>query len=547
MRSLYLPRPRGWTVTPDGEVLPPSPGGIACGLFGHGMGHPIGQSPGSPTDELIRALGGGWFDANVSATLTPATQPTWTNADFSAWTGAYPDETLTGWVKAPSPGTVANHIANSPAGSLNITSDGTYTAASLANATITGNRYQFGIACTAFASGSVTVSGSAANYLTVTALGNYAAEATADNTTLSVKRAVACDASVDNLTGSNLSQVSWKPKLAAPLNLLADGDAEDPTSALWIDGTATWSKVAGARTGGSGSRIARLTRNTGTNGYQSCMFAGRTYRIRGWARGDGTASPRLYDGTYFWDGTSSTDWQYFDVIHVAAGPLLYFIVNAVAGAVDWDDVTVEDVTDPCGVLANTTAANQWWLSQTLVNGRRVLQLADTDVGLSSLPASAWRFLHCGSGGALPRFMLTIPLRELTTTSTRTLIDTTGGAQPGIYAFVTNTGQIVVAFYNAAAAPIQTFTSAAGFIVAGSTACITIWADGTSLGVLRDNTTVIGPTAMTFVPQTGIPAAFRVGGTQECLLAQVIPIAGYKDDTSRDAHHREICGQMGIAA
>lgn len=53
---------------------------------------------------------------------------------------------------------------------------------------------------------------------------------------------------------------------------------------------------------------------------QNCMIDGRSYRITGWARGDGTYAPRVKDtSTTLWTGTSSTTWQSFDVTWVNSG------------------------------------------------------------------------------------------------------------------------------------------------------------------------------------------------------------------------------------
>lgn len=74
-----------------------------------------------------------------------------------------------------------------------------------------------------------------------------------------------------------------------------------------------------------------------------------TYTFSGWARGDGTCNPTLYNHTnLLWTGTSSTSWQYFSVTFTHDYSNGYFYLRTSGGAsgnyTEWDDLEliVED-------------------------------------------------------------------------------------------------------------------------------------------------------------------------------------------------------------
>ena len=90
--------------------------------------------------------------------------------------------------------------------------------------------------------------------------------------------------------------------------------------------------------------------------YQSILVSGNTYRITGWARGDGTAIPKFSDGiTNFWIGISSVNWQYFDVTFVSGSTFLEMLgIGMGAGNhVEFDDIIVTPYD-------NATITNGTW-------------------------------------------------------------------------------------------------------------------------------------------------------------------------------------------
>jgi len=147
----------------------------------------------------------------------------------------------------------------------------------------------------------------------------------------------------------------------AEQQLLADGDMEDADTSAWTAiNSATLSKESGAAE--DGARITRVTYGglSAPSEAQTVLTIGKTYRVTGWTRGDGTASPRVADsGTPLWTGTTSTDWQFFDVVFVALTNQIRLrsICPTPAGDyTEWDDVVVTEYT------GETTNAEQQLLA-----------------------------------------------------------------------------------------------------------------------------------------------------------------------------------------
>jgi hypothetical protein len=132
--------------------------------------------------------------------------------------------------------------------------------------------------------------------------------------------------------------------------LVSDGDME----AANVD---SWDAYAGATINKQWRRVLdglRVLRATNTLGYggarQTILEVGKTYRVNGWARGNGTSVPSLYVGsnTVAWTGTSSTSWQYFDVVATADAYAFVTLYNtgAATNYVEFDNVSVREVIEP---------------------------------------------------------------------------------------------------------------------------------------------------------------------------------------------------------
>ena len=479
----------------------------------------------SPTQSLIAQFGGFWADPNYGGAAGMAAQPVIPGA---GWSGA-------SWA-----GSGLGPYTHTPGATTDLT-----------NAVlIVGNRYSitFTVAVTA---GSVTCkAGTAAGTARSTA-GTFTEELICAGSTGAIftpSNDFAGTVTVVSIV--DLSIVSLTPRYAAALNCLADGDCEDSGTAAWTQNPALCaSKTAG--------RLRVTTTGTYGYAYQLATIVGRRFRIRGRAWGDGVDGvPRIYcGGALVWNGTPSTTEQAIDATFVANSTDVRAYVRAELGAggfADFDNLVLTDVSTPAGILAQSTAADQPWLPSTTVNGRRVLRFADTDVLLGSLAAPAWRFLHCGSGGTLPRWIYNRNLNSSSLAAINTILRTyAAGTKAGVWVYVTTAGAITVTWYDATGAVLQTAASANGAVVAGTAYAITVWVDGTSFGVLKNGADAIAATAMTFTPDMTLPSNYQSGngtGTPIVgLCSNEVLVAGYRDAASTLALHREQASQWGIAA
>jgi hypothetical protein len=153
-----------------------------------------------------------------------------------------------------------------------------------------------------------------------------------------------------------------------PADPLVDGNMEAAGVGSWgVYNFATNTKQGAARTGAQCLRVAGAGVQCAAT--QAALVAGNTYRIRGYARSDGTAVPSVGDGSVVnrhWVGTNDTAWQPFDVTVVQVATFLYLTKNAAAGTyVEFDDITITPrnasrLTDLTGLghhLDQATAAN----------------------------------------------------------------------------------------------------------------------------------------------------------------------------------------------
>ena len=127
-------------------------------------------------------------------------------------------------------------------------------------------------------------------------------------------------------------------------NRFRDGDMEDTGTTEWTSvNSAVLSKATGTPHGGS--RCLRVTHGGVASPGASQTFAPyTTYRITGWARGDGTSSPvALGGGASVWTGTTSASWQAFDVTFtVTASGVIHLggSSGTTGNYTEWDDVTL---------------------------------------------------------------------------------------------------------------------------------------------------------------------------------------------------------------
>jgi hypothetical protein len=124
-------------------------------------------------------------------------------------------------------------------------------------------------------------------------------------------------------------------------NNLLDGDMEATGTTAWSVNAGTLAKVSPGR---SGTRCMEVSR-TSVNCYlypTTAVPIGTVCRLRGWARGDGSGSPSIFDSvTLLWAGTSSTDWQYYDVTYTATGVLGWYVIGSNGNKIYVDDVYLD--------------------------------------------------------------------------------------------------------------------------------------------------------------------------------------------------------------
>lgn len=147
---------------------------------------------------------------------------------------------------------------------------------------------------------------------------------------------------------------------------LVDGNMEAVGTDDWtIGGNTTATKETASPHSGT-RNMKLLAQAVGGLAYpqarQAVLTVGKKYRVTGWARSDGTETPYITDGITRWTGTTSTDWQYFDVTFVAGtvNIIYVFTITDPGGTefVEFDDLTVFEVLDQTNNLG--TAGNATW-------------------------------------------------------------------------------------------------------------------------------------------------------------------------------------------
>jgi hypothetical protein len=100
-----------------------------------------------------------------------------------------------------------------------------------------------------------------------------------------------------------------------------------------------------------GFQVLNVTRTVASFGdaRQSILTIGKTYRVTGWARGDGSHLPSVaYQNSTVWSGTISQEWQRIDATAEVVGGNLLRLVNFFSsgdGYVEFDDISVVEVLD----------------------------------------------------------------------------------------------------------------------------------------------------------------------------------------------------------
>lgn len=147
----------------------------------------------------------------------------------------------------------------------------------------------------------------------------------------------------------NITVTEYIPPVKnAEETLLIDGDMERT-------GVSDWSAIRATLTkedDGAGGQVLRLTSSADPAqqvAIQNVGMLGKTVRVTGRARSDGTLVPRLGDLTNGnrWVGSTSVNWQYFDIIFVAQNDNIAPNTNLLEGNyAEFDNIIVTEYTPP---------------------------------------------------------------------------------------------------------------------------------------------------------------------------------------------------------
>jgi hypothetical protein len=175
------------------------------------------------------------------------------------------------------------------------------------------------------------------------------------------------------------------------------------TTAWSTSGSPVLSKESGSPNG-TGSQVMRITQNVTGDPYfyQNTATIGSTYRIKGWARGDGTSNPYIPGGV--WSGTSSTTWQYFDEEFTATSTRFRFYKGtANAGWCEWDSLTVKEVTTSNDItltargVARSRDADHWTSFFENITSPLVI---DTPPSIIDKPCTLWAIGMTDDGSSI---------------------------------------------------------------------------------------------------------------------------------------------------
>lgn len=134
--------------------------------------------------------------------------------------------------------------------------------------------------------------------------------------------------------------------------LLEDGDMEAATTAAYTQVAGTVTKEAGGPYGGS--QVLRIATGGATSGRarQQTSTIGKTYRVTGNARSDGTNIPAIFDySRSVWNASTSTDWNHasnvIDFTFTAQFTQVEFRKNPQgAGHVEFDNILITEYLPP---------------------------------------------------------------------------------------------------------------------------------------------------------------------------------------------------------
>jgi hypothetical protein len=187
--------------------------------------------------------------------------------------------------------------------------------------------------------------------------------------------------------------------------ICVDGNMEAVGIAAWtaLGAGAVVQKAPGSRPGGTGTQVLQVIRNGAqSSAYQTTLTVGRRYRCTGWARGDGASTPRVTTGaSSLWTGTTSTTWQYLDLVFTTTHAEFHLFNQLVDGTVEFDDFSVVECVELLSDgLAEATDVGAWTVGAGAVITK---SLVAPYQGTQSLQVA----FGAGAGPYASQFILTV--------------------------------------------------------------------------------------------------------------------------------------------
>lgn len=178
------------------------------------------------------------------------------------------------------------------------------------------------------------------------------------NTTLYFAASSAFNGSIDNVSVIQVNLPASGTFTGTELTNNGTFETGNPPTGWAAGGSATLSQQSGTRTGGSGSFVLRVAWNSvpgNSVAVQTLFTRGKTYRVTGYLRSDGVMIPYVADtGNVIFQGTTSTSWQYFDVIRVASTSQIFIggSNTGLSSYAEFDDISVTEVDPLVGIPTN---------------------------------------------------------------------------------------------------------------------------------------------------------------------------------------------------
>lgn len=188
---------------------------------------------------------------------------------------------------------------------------------------------------------------------------------------------------------------------------ITDGDMEAVGTVGWagLFGGTVLSKEAGARTGGTGAQVIRVTNaNAGSAGQNKAWTVGLREKHSVWARVDaGAVVAKITDqnGTTLVSSTATTAWSLLSGDMTAAGVGWRDLQKAAGGAwIEFDDWSMEVLSLTSYLPRIGAALTQAGPTAMPWRGQYGIQFKDGDILQGGVAASVAKCLHDGTGGTL---------------------------------------------------------------------------------------------------------------------------------------------------